>query len=68
MFNDHNFFIHYNTKTRYTIFDLAVGYDITFNQYTWYRAPKLHDNIILDNHDVAIEAYNDTYISEGIAY
>ena len=25
-----------------------------------------HENIILDNHDVAIEAYNDTYISEGM--
>ena len=42
-----------------------VGYDVTFNTYEWYRPPKLHKNIILDNHDVAIEAYNDTYISEG---
>ena len=29
----------------------------------WTLASK---NIILDNHDVAIEAYNDTYISEGL--
>ena len=36
-----------------------VGYDVTFNTYEWYRPPKLHKNIILDNHDVAIEAYND---------
>ena len=43
-----------------------VGYDVTFNTYEWYRPPKLHKNIILDNHDVAIEAYNDTYISEGM--
>ena len=46
-------------------FIVLVGYDVTFNEYGWYRPPTLHNNIILDNHDVGIEPFNDTYVSEG---
>ena len=46
-------------------FVILVGYDVTFNEYGWYRPPTLHNNIHLDNHDVGIEPFNDTYISEG---
>ena len=42
-----------------------VGYDVTFNEYGWYRPPTLHNNIHLDNHDVGIEPFKDTYVSEG---
>ena len=46
-------------------FVLLVGYDVTFNEYGWYRPPTLHNNIHLDNHDVGIEPFKDTYVSEG---
>jgi len=59
-------FHHYPMDKQMCILSLqSFGYDITFNQYHWYRPPSLHDNIILDNHDVGIEQYQDTYVSEG---
>ena len=61
------YYVQFNDYSNYNLFFYSVGYDVSFNQYAWYRPPKLHDNIILDNHDVDIEAYNSTYISEGKA-
>ena len=46
-------------------FIILVGYDVTFNEYGWYRPPTLRNNIHLDNHDVGIEPFKDTYVSEG---
>ena len=57
--NDH---LKYNMLKAFII---LVGYDVTFNEYGWYRPPTLHNNIHLDNHDVGIEPFKDTYVSEG---
>ena len=48
---------------------VAVGYDVSFFNYTWLREPHLQTTIHLDNHEVFIEPFTFVQLTdEGNTY